>query len=242
MNSILFRHSRTINSFDFSNIIIKDILVDVDTSIDCWMDNFVKQNLQIEEYTNILIPLSFGNILSDFLGLRLALHIRTTVTINQQKNIFIYGTESISSLMYHDFFSILKTKGISLVDYNLADLKNRLKTEEVVLKLDDIPKELEKVELKIPDHMIDSHSVANIWGMYRLLELAALNFNDNEIFNKEDQLNIYFKYLNCKNHQLIAHDKEVKEINEVHKIQFEDLRNKIKNAQKIDLSKFNKKR
>jgi len=219
MKGLIFKNKESlIQQKDFSGYKTIDLdRIDYE-ALDDWMHKLV---LDIEDQLiNIFIPLSFGSILSDFLGLRLALHIRTSATMNQCSNIFLYGTESMESIIQNEFFLILRTKGVLLVDYNLFELQRFASTEDVILNNVDLKPELEKVHLKIPANLYDSHSVANIWGMYRLLELEEIDpITVKSIVTQKNKMNsIYFKWLLAKNKtdQLVT--EEVKEIRRTYAI------------------------
>ncbi|MFZ4412018.1 MAG: hypothetical protein ACOYOV_02960 [Bacteroidales bacterium] len=219
---------------DFSDYKIIDLdKIDYE-SLDDWMHNLV---IDIEDLqNNIFIPLSFGSILSDFLGLRLALHIRTSATNNQCSNLFLYGTESMESIIQNDFSLILRTKGVFLIDYNLIELKHFAAIKDIILNKIDLKGELGKIHLKVPANLYDNHSVANIWGMYRLLELEEIDpMTINSIVTQKNKLNsIYFKWLLAKNKTEELVTEEVKEIKRNYSVQLPGINIKGK----IDLSKI----
>lgn len=192
------------------------------------------------ECINILIPLSFGQVLSDHLGLRLAIHFRTTTGPNQCSNIYLYGTESYKSILEQELFSIVRTKGVYLVDYNLIELQKHAAVFEKNLKESELKRELEKINLKIPDSLFDEHSIANIWGMYRVLELEGISSSD--ILTLKDSAikmsNIYFKLLvslNQNNH--LVTDTILRT-----RLRYSESLPGTKLVGNIDLSKFNKKK
>jgi len=171
-------------------------------AIDDWMVKYIEDHFNKQSYKNIFIPLSFGKNLVEFLGLRLALHIRTQdKNKNQFANIFLYGTESFGLLINHEYFAVLKTKGVKLIDYSLHSIMEHSKNTYKQLSENNLQNELEKINLFLPLHLYDNHSIANIWGMYRLLELDGLNPDDIESLqkNKKNSLNnVYLKLLIAK--------------------------------------------
>ena len=80
------------------------------------LDNYVKEWFTESEYKALYIPLCFGKILSDYNGLRLAIHIRCTPSINQNKPIYIYSPVHTSFLVRSQYFDILKTRGVKLIN------------------------------------------------------------------------------------------------------------------------------
>jgi hypothetical protein len=173
---------------------------DVDhENLDRWMHHLI-QDLNVQAI-NIFLPLVFGSTGSDLLGLRLALHIRTTQSSFQNANIFIYGTESLYKIRQYEFACIFKTKGIALIDYNFHKLKENSTTGQSLLNLGEIASEMGKIHLEVPRNYFDNHSIANIWGMYRMLEMAQIDYTSiNSMNSEKNQLhNIYFKWLLAKN-------------------------------------------
>jgi|GEM_PF-645331 len=162
---------------------------------DAKLSEKVKDWLTVKEYDNIFIPLCFGPVLSDFNGLRLAIHIRCTDTPNQLKNIFIYSYAGIEYLFDNDYFNILKTKNVFLVDYKKRAFEEAIQRDLEPLIIDDLPKELKKIKLEAPKDYDDSHSISNEWAIYRWA--SAINASDSDIEQIINKVNsqLYFKYL-----------------------------------------------
>lgn len=238
---ILYPINSFVSPFDFKSSICESLQYDKNLNIDIEFDRIVNLFLSETEFKNIIIPLCFGDVLGDYLGLRLALHIRSTMTINQNKNIFIYGFEGLNNLLDNDFFSILKTKGVSLIDYNLFDIQKATEIDINNLDKYDLPKEIAKINLKIPTNHFDNHSIANLWGAFRLIEIAEIDIKQIDSLNSDDLKNIYFKWLHAKNYKSEIKNDEIEEINRDYNNEFQTLKDKIKNAPIIDLSKFKRK-
>jgi hypothetical protein len=202
--------------------------------LDDWMHNLVLG--VIGQKKNIFIPLSFGAIMSDFLGLRLAMHIRTTLTGCQLSNIFLYGTEAFASVMDDDFSLILRTTSVFLIDYNLSTMQLHAGKFNPILNKSDLIAELDKIQLKVPTNLYDRHSVANIWGMYRLLELEGIAPSEiKSLVSQKNKLNnIYFKWLTAKNMRIELVNEEVMGAKESYANKLAGL----KIIGKIDLSKI----
>jgi hypothetical protein len=238
---ILYPQNSIISPFDFETSECNILLYDKNINIDIEFDRLVNFFLSETEFKNIIIPLCFGDVLSDYLGLRLATHIRTTFTINQNKNIFIYSFEGVGNLIDNDFFLILKTKGVSLIDYNLFEIQKSAEVDKNYLDKSDLPNEIAKINLTIPTNHFDNHSIANLWGAFRLIEIAEIDIKQIESLNPDDLKNIYFKWLQSKNHKTEIKNDEVLETNRIYYNDFQSLKDKIKNALTIDLSKIPKK-
>jgi hypothetical protein len=212
MNSIIFTSPQyEISQNDFVESVVSNFDNVDSLNIDDWMAQIINDRLEKDPYTNIIIPLSFGQSAIEFLGLRFALHIRTQMNCkNQCANIFLYGTESIGSLINNDFFLILTIKGVKLIDYNKSLIKEHIETADRILSENQLLNELSKIHLCVPTNLYDDHSIANIWGMYRLLELDGINYKQiNSLQTKKNSLNnIYFKWLLAKhkNEKLVTEE------------------------------------
>lgn len=203
--------------------------------------------LSEKKYDNIFIPLCFGSILSDYSGLRLALHIRTTHTLSQFANIFIYGIVDHPYLIQNEYFDILKTKNVMLIGYKRASFKDALFLNLSDLNLDNLAVELAKIKLNPPGNYFDNHSIANVWGVYQLARNANIKIDEIKGFELEKLSDIYFKWLIAKNNLNISISEEQK--NEqlqyseklIEQLRYSEKLPGLKVVKKIDLSKFNKK-
>jgi hypothetical protein len=151
------------------------------------------------EFDNIFIPLCFGQTLSDFNGLRLACHIRCTSTSNQLKNIFIYGFVGIEYLLENEYFNILKTRNVQLIEHKKEAIQAAGNNCHVSLSSQDLSVELRKLNLPTPKNYYDSHSIANEWGIYQMARNGNINVNDLNNFDTSKFESIYFKWLIAKN-------------------------------------------
>ncbi len=162
---------------------------------DSYLDEKVKEWFSDEKYDYIFLPLCFGPTMSDFNGLRMALHIRCTDTKNQTTPIGLYGVADYKILLYSRYFDILKTQNVELIGYNKDSFKQAIEKKIKLLHKDDIPKELKKINLPIPNDYLDPHNIANEWALYRwATSLGIRNESLNRLFNKVNT-NLYFKYL-----------------------------------------------
>ena len=206
---------------------------------DSFLNFIISTNLSETKYDNIFIPLCFGPTLSDYNGLRLATLIRCTNTINQLSNIFIYGFVGVDYFYDNKYFNILKTKNIQLIDYKRQAFKEALEKEIELLTIEELPREISKLTLEVPDNYEDNHSIANEFGIYQLAYNAGININEITDFDKEKLNSIYFKWLIAKNglYEDLP-EKDFKE-NEIYRTEIQNIELKI--SGKIDLSKIPKK-
>lgn len=155
------------------------------------IDKFVKNRLNDEKYDLIYIPLCFGNIFSDYLGLRLAAHIRLTKTINQFTPIYIYGVADFTELKCNYCFDVLKTSAVKLIGCDNASFIKSLQSEDMQYNYQD---DLRYFHLDLPTNL-GLHSIANLWGV----EVLAKSFNIEYESREDVQYSLYFKYLMQKN-------------------------------------------
>jgi hypothetical protein len=198
--------------------------------------NIINNSLSKIEYKGIFVPLCFGTSLSDFNGLRLATEIRCTNSINQCTPIFIYSFVGMEYLLQNEYFSILKTKGVELVDYSKKAFQYVVSLKSTPLKLHELPKELNKLELQPPKKYFDNHSIANVWGVYQMARNANIAIEEIEGFEKEKLNNLYFKWLIVKNRL----DEPIPDKQQQIQRQYAEILPGIKVLGKIDLSKFKK--
>lgn len=182
-NFIQFPHP----NFDQATLFNKVSDNDISTKIQEWLsDKF---------YDNIFLPISFGQTLSDFNGLRLAMHIRCTPGLNQLTNIFIYSYLDYSYLISNPYFDILKTMNVEVIGYQPTDFEKAVTNPREPLLPVNLADEIRKIKIDPPKNYTDSHSIANEWAVYRWAH--ALNASDDSINNIEQNVssNLYFKYL-----------------------------------------------
>jgi len=161
--------------------------------------NIINNSLSKMEYKGIFIPLCFGNSLSDFNGLRLATEIRCTNIINQCTPIFIYSFVKMEYLLQNEYFNILRTKGVDLVEYSKKAFQYAASHRSTNLKHQELPKEIMKLELQPPKNYLDNHSIANEFGIYQLAYNAGIDINEITHFDKDKLDSLYFKWLIAKN-------------------------------------------
>lgn len=182
---------------------------------DKYLDDKVREWFSEKEYDNIFIPLCFGPTLSDYNGLRFALHIRCTQTMNQTKNIYLYSFVDFSYIIKNTYFDIIKTKNIELISYSKSAFQMAVLQKRDILMIDEIYKEIRKIKLNLPKNYDGNHSIANEWAIYRWAKLINSGNSDiNKIIEKIDT-DIYFKYLKTiypiKNEdKIIEQDLEIK--------------------------------
>lgn len=158
------------------------------------LDNYVKEWFTESEYKALYIPLCFGKILSDYNGLRLAIHIRCTPSINQNKPIYIYSPVPTSFLVRSQYFDILKTRGVKLINMHPEMIIESLGSINPLTE-NDIKHEMGKIQLPVPQNYEDSHSIANEWAIYRWANATDSEDSAIEKITNTIKSNLYFKHL-----------------------------------------------
>lgn len=183
------------NDNDFIDKNLVELFISNEESLDKQLTKIISHNLLLDEFTNIIIPACFGSILSDFLGLRLATHIRCTEGINQHANIFLYSFTGIQDYFPSECFNLLKTKGVFLIDYNIDSIISSTLINEIKLSKISLVNQVKKLKFDVPLNYEDSHSIANEWAIYKWSN--TIEATDGEIVKIGSKLenDLYFKYL-----------------------------------------------
>ncbi len=179
----------------YETLFTDDLSENFKNKIDQYNNAIINEWLTENEYDNLFIPISFGQTLSDFNGLRLAAYIRCSKSPNQLKNIFIYSYVDFSELISNEYFDILKTKNIFLINHSKKAFINAVNRVYSTFSNKELPIEIAKLTINKTQGQLDSHSIANEWAIYRWS--FAINHFDEDIekiiYNVENKL--HFKYL-----------------------------------------------
>ncbi len=200
------------------------------------LHNLIISNLIDQEYDKIFIPLCFGYSLSDFNGLRLAAHIRCTSSINQCKPIYIYSFNKMEEILKHDYFNVLKTENIKLIDYSIEAFNEAIFSKTTQLNSNKLSLEMSKLDLQVPKDYEDNHSVANEWGIYQMARNANIDISEVSGFERDKLTSLYFKWLITKNRLDLPISSEQQKVQKT----YAELLPGLKVLGKIDLSKFTK--
>lgn len=160
------------------------------------MTTVVESVLNQDEYDNIFIPLCFGPILSDFNGLRFATHIRCTPSLNRLNNLFIYTFfDDYFEILENPYALILKTHNVFLIPSDRPGFESALSRKLKPLLIENLPREIHKLKLDVPDNYEDPHSIANEWAISQWARTINLKGADIDRIDRKISSNIYFKYL-----------------------------------------------
>jgi hypothetical protein len=162
---------------------------------DAEISQTINENLNKDVFDGIFIPISYGSVLSDFSGLQLAAHIRCSRSKNQFSRIFIYSYADIADLVSSDYYNILKTKNVFLVDFSKKAFAQALNSPAYTFDEADLRLEMKKLKLDRPDHFYDDHSVANEWGLFQMIRNANVDISKVDGFDVSKFDSLYFKWL-----------------------------------------------
>jgi CheY-like chemotaxis protein len=162
---------------------------------DEYLTKFIEEKLKENHFDNIFIPLCFGDTLSDFNGLKLALYIRCTHTINQYSNLYIYGFVKFSFLVNHLYFDILKTKNVKLIEFSKKAIYTAASASKNKILGHELRQEIAKIKLSHPKSYNDNHAITNEWAIYRWAKTINISDERIQVIESKIENNLYFKYL-----------------------------------------------
>lgn len=208
----------------FINVDVIDVEKGIKNSTEVYIFNqlsgeefskFIMDNLNLNKYDNVFIPMCFGKTLSDYNGLRLATYIRCTISKNQLSRIFIYSPVGMEYLYKDKYFDILKTKNVELVDFSKKAFEVAGNKEFEPMTIEELPKELIKLNLTPLENYNNNHSIKNEWAIYQWTKALGIEKND-ELEKNFKVVNVdpYFKCL-----KIIHPISELKEVQSSLKIE-----------------------
>ena len=159
---------------------------------DSELNSIVINWLSNTQYDSLYIPLYLGNVYSDYMGLRLAMHIRMTETPNRHVPIFIYGVSTYEEVSLNECFEVFKFPNVFLIG---ADNESLIHSLSMKASKQDKIKEVNRILLNIPSNIGDNHSVANRWAMYRWCDMLKWPGDIPQIADSGLENSLYFKYL-----------------------------------------------
>ena len=198
------------NSFTEINNITDDLKFGLDDPlntqnvIDSDIDNYISKvfipSIQDKEMDILFIKDSLSKNYLDFLGLRLAYHIRLSEEIGEKRFIPIVILSDLDGYNLNKFTSlarVLFTKNIFIGDnspHTIEFYKNNLAIHED-FQNNFQENFLDIIEIEAPKDYLSSHSIANEWSIYRWGKY--LNITNENIENNISSM-LYFKYLTNK--------------------------------------------
>lgn len=182
--------------------------VDFDKDVDFYInDNLTEGNLKqkLENCDIVFIKLSLSKNYLEYLGLRLAYHIRLTKSLGQKANIpiVIIAEESFQYLgLTYPEPSILFTKGIYLIKESLDDYDSTLKwfNDRRIKPLDDFSSFVSSITINPPANYLSHHSIANEWSILRWAKVLGISTERETLKDVRSNIEslLYYKYLQAK--------------------------------------------
>ena len=169
-----------------------EIKAEIEENIDKSLSEIVKEIEKIENLESIFIKDNLSKNHLEFLGIRLAFHIRFSEKLRNLPIVIISELSSFTLNKLNDSAHILFTDNIFLI-----------KSEEIenfkLQKIDfDFNRFLEKIEIKPPKDYLSHHSITNEWAVDVWSKLLKIE-SDLIIKNREKlEYMLYYKYLKAK--------------------------------------------
>ncbi|MEZ4776600.1 MAG: response regulator [Bacteroidia bacterium] len=202
------------NNTSFNNTelfpLAEQFVFDVDFDKD--VDFYINENLtdgglkqKLEKCDIVFIKVSLSKNYLEYLGLRLAYHIRLTKSIGTKAYmpIVFIAEESFQYLgLTHPEPSIFFTKGIYLIKESLDDYKKTLKwfIDGRIKPLDDFSSFVNSIIINPPSNYLSHHSIANEWSILRWAKVLGIATEVEAL--KDVRINIesllYYKFLQAK--------------------------------------------
>lgn len=182
--------------------------VDFDKDVDFYIDNNLKSGDLKEKLENIdivFIKVSLSQNYLEYIGLRLAYHIRLTKSLGEKANIPIIfiAEESLQFLGFtYSEPSILFTKGIYLIKETIEDYQEAMIyfNDGRIKPLDDFPIFISSITINSPANYLSHHSISNEWSILRWAKVLAIPEDNTllqDIKNNIEGL-LYYKFLQSK--------------------------------------------
>lgn len=182
--------------------------VDFDKDVDFYInDNLTEGNLKqkLENCDMVFIKVSLSKNYLEYLGLRLAYHIRLTKSLGQKANIpiVIIAEESFQYLgLTYPEPSILFTKGIYLIKESLDDYDRTLKwfNDRRIKPLDDFSLFVSSITINPPANYLSHHSISNEWSILRWAKVLGISTEREALKDVRSNIEslLYYKYLQAK--------------------------------------------
>lgn len=183
--------------------------VDFDKDVDLYIHEQLttgpnSQKILASDILFIKVSLSKNNYL-EYLGLRLAYHIRLTKSLGEKAYIpiVIIAEESFQYLgLTYPEPSILFTKGIYLIRESLDDYQKTLKwfNNGKIKPLDNIANFVSSVSINPPANYLSHHSIANEWSILRWAKVLGISTEREALKDVRSNIEslLYYKYLQAK--------------------------------------------
>lgn len=202
------------NNTSFNNTelfpLVEQFVFDVDFDKD--VDFYINENLtdgglkqKLDKCDIVFIKVSLSKNYLEYLGLRLAYHIRLTKSIGTKAYmpIVFIAEESFQYLgLTYPEPSILFTKGIYLIKESLADYDRILKwfNDRRIKPLDDFSSFVSSITINPPANYLSHHSIANEWSILRWAKVLGISTEREALKDVRSNIEslLYYKFLQAK--------------------------------------------
>lgn len=182
--------------------------VDFDKDVDFYIDDILSEGnlmLKLSDCDLVFIKVSLSKNYLEYLGLRLAYHIRLTKILGEKANIpiIIIAEESFQFLgLTYPEPSILFTKGLYLIKESLEDYKKTLNwfNEGKIKPLENVANFVRSVSINPPSNYHSHHSIANEWSILRWAKVLGISTEIEALKDVRSNIEslLYYKYLQAK--------------------------------------------
>lgn len=185
-------NSNLLNSFHFS--------INSTTELDEQIHNYILKKLSNQDIPAIFIKASLSNNYLDFVGIRLALHVRFTKQLEAIRTIPIIIISELSErslLRLYEYPAFLLSKGVFIIDESKIDSYIDKLANSNLIGCSNIDLFHDKVSIKIPDEFDSYHSISNEWSILQWSKLLCIKDEFDEInqLRKKFEYLLYYKYL-----------------------------------------------
>jgi len=191
MNKLLIHNNNTSFNNDSIFKIAEQFYFDIDLDLD--VDNYIDHQLtngslheKIMRADIVFIMLSLTNNYMEYMGIRVAYHIRLTKMLGDKTRIpIIFIGEEDFSFICRTYYNpqILHTQGIYLIKENIEDynliVQNYINGK--LKELNNYDSFINKIKIDPPSNYQSHHSTANEWALIRYFSM----------FDKDDENEIY---------------------------------------------------
>lgn len=174
-------------------------LADSEVSLDEKLHEFIQKYIYPEQPNIILLPCSLGDYHTDYLGIRLGIHIRLTRSFENLRfvPIVFFSPDDLQDILkFYPIGSFVGTPGTYLVKDDLPEIEHLFFKSLPAIDTKTFEKVLEMMHFDPPGNYYSEHSVANEWGSFRLDNIAEVNVLNHSEF--PGMYSLFFKWLDSK--------------------------------------------
>jgi len=211
METLLIHHNNT--AYISESFFEKDYLFQASSTkdVDSYItEEFINEGLLVDlnEAELVFIKVSLSDNYLEYLGIRLAYHLRLDNRVTNKRFAIVFlGEESLSFLCKtYEGYPILLAEGVYKIRDNKEEITLFLEkgSYQHFIEKENFAKFLDKIWLRPPANFETNHSIANEWGICRLSDAIKTDSNENykklkdSVSNLTFKNSLYFKYAEAK--------------------------------------------